>query len=109
MKDKKVALLISLIVLVVLINYTSKSVEATAIKISTIAEKDSYVDAGTPTSNYGGEDWVIFGNYFSDFTETFLFFNFSDMPIDWTKAEISIDCYYVSETFEATVSLIEND
>ncbi|MHA1689081.1 MAG: CBM96 family carbohydrate-binding protein [Promethearchaeota archaeon] len=98
-----------MIFVVVLINNKSRPVEATSIKISTIAEKDSYVDSGNPTSNYGGKDWILFGNHFSDFTATYLYFNFSDKPAEWTKAEISIDCYFVSETFKATVSLINDD
>lgn len=76
--------------------------------ISTVAEKDSYVDSDDPTSNYGGQDWLIFGNYLSGWNEAYLYFNFSDKPAGWTKAEISIDMYSVSETFNATLSLIND-
>ena len=76
--------------------------------VSTVAEKDAYVSSYYPTSNYGGKDWLIFGDYILGWNEAYLFFNFSDKPADWTKAEISIDMYSVSETFIVTVSLINN-
>ena len=76
--------------------------------VSTVAEKDSYVNSYYPTSNYGGADWLIFGNYILGWTEAYLCFNFTDKPASWTKAEISIDMYSVSETFNVTVSLIND-
>ena len=76
--------------------------------VSTIAEKDAYVDTYNPTSNNGGKDWLIFGNYILGWNEAYLYFNFSDKPAGWTKAEISIDMYSVSETFNVTVSLIND-
>ena len=76
--------------------------------ISTVAEKDAYVCTYNPTSNYGGKDWLIFGNYISGWREAYLYFNFSDKPADWTKAEISIDMYSVSETFDVTACLIND-
>lgn len=76
---------------------------------STIADKDSYVDSSNPTSNYGGQDWLIFGDYITSWREAYLNFDFSDKPSEWTKAEISIDMYYISETFNITVSLIEDN
>lgn len=76
--------------------------------VSTVAEKDSYISSYYPTSNYGGEDWLIFGDYILGWNEAYLHFDFSDKPADWTKAEISIDMYSVSETFDVTVSLIND-
>lgn len=76
--------------------------------ISTFAEKDTYIDLYSPSSNYGGASWLIFGYHILDFTETYLFFDFSDKPSNWTKAEISIDMYSISETFDVTVSLIND-
>ncbi len=76
--------------------------------ISTVAEKDSYVDSYSPTSNNGGKDWLIFGDYILGWNEAYLYFNFSDKPAGWTKAEISIDMYSVSETFDVTASLIND-
>lgn len=76
--------------------------------ISTVAEKDAYVTAYIPTSNYGGKDWLIFGNYLLGWNDAYLYFSFSDKPAGWTKAKISIDMYSVSETFFVTVSLIND-
>jgi len=76
--------------------------------ISTVAERDSYVESDSPTSNNGGKDWLIFGDYIFGWNEAYLYFNFSDKPTGWTKAEISIDMYSVSETFNVTVSLIND-
>ena len=76
--------------------------------VSTVAEKDAYVDTYYPTSNYGGKDWLIFGDYILGWNEAYLHFSFSDKPAGWTKAEISIDMYSVSETFTVTVSLIND-
>lgn len=76
--------------------------------VSTVAEKDAYVSTYNPTSNNGGKDWLIFGNYILGWNEAYLYFNFSDKPAGWTKAEISIDMYSVSETFNVTVSLIND-
>jgi len=58
--------------------------------ISTIAEKDSHVRSYYPTSNYGGQDYLIFGNYISGWSEAYLFFNFSGKPANWIEAEILI-------------------
>lgn len=71
------------------------------------ADKDTYVDPGNPTSNYGGKDWLIFGDYIWGLNEAYLHFNFSNRPSGWTKAVISIDCYAVSETFDVAVCLVE--
>jgi hypothetical protein len=76
--------------------------------ISTVAEKDAYVETYNPTSNNGGKDWLIFGNYIVGWNEAYLSFSFSDKPAGWTKAEISIDMYSVSETFTVSVSLIND-
>ena len=76
--------------------------------VSTVAEKDAYVDTYYPASNYGGKNYLLFGEYSLGWREAYLYFNFSDKPADWTKAEISIDMYSVSETFNVTVSLIND-
>lgn len=77
--------------------------------VSTVAEKDAYVTTYNPTSNYGGKDWLIFGNYITGWNEAYLYFSFSEKPAGWTKAEISIDMYSVSETFILSVSLINDN
>ena len=75
---------------------------------STLADRDSYVTHYSPTSNYGGKDWLIFGDYI-DWAETYIHFSFSDQPSEWEKAEIEIDFYYVSETVKAKVCVVSND
>ena len=81
--------------------------------ISTVAEKDSYVEEYSPGHNFGGISFLIFGDrpslFPSPFREAYLFFNFSDKPVEWTKAEISIDMYSISETFNGIISLITDD
>jgi len=76
--------------------------------ISTIAEKDSYVVSDKATSNFGGGDWLRIGKYNLGWNELYLFFTFSDKPVNWTKAEISLDIPSVSESFNVTVSLIND-
>lgn len=109
MKNKKILslfLVLTTLFLAFGVNFASGATrEAT---ISTIAEKDAYVDLYSPLSNYGGKSWLIFGDHILDFTESYLFFNFSDKPLDWVKAEISIDMYSISETFDVAVSLIND-
>ena len=94
MKSKDKIALLSLIIsfglLLTITSITGIQREAT---ISTVAEKDSYVYSYHPISNYGGADWLIFGDYTLGWTEAYLYFNFNDKPASWIKAEISIDMY----------------
>jgi len=73
---------------------------------ASIADKDSYVDTGNPTSNYGGQDWLYVGEFIGDWNEAYLHFNFSNKPADWIKAEISLNFWGVDETLSVTISLI---
>ena len=73
---------------------------------ATVADKDTYVDSDSATSNYGGDDWLIFGNYLTGWREAYVHFSFEDKPDDFTKAEIAIDCYSISETFDITIVMI---
>ncbi|MEE9378371.1 MAG: DNRLRE domain-containing protein [Candidatus Lokiarchaeia archaeon] len=76
--------------------------------ISTVAEKDTYVNTYDPTSNFGGQDYALSGFYYTgDLLEAYFYFNFSDKPSDYTKAEISLDFSSVSETMNITICLIE--
>jgi len=78
--------------------------------ISTVASKDTYVDTDNPTSNYGGVDYLMSGfSIFSDIREAYFYFDFSDKPSSFTKAEISLDFWSVSQTMNFTVCLIEED
>jgi len=76
--------------------------------MSTIADKDTYVDTANPTSNYGGASnlWCGFG-IFSDIREAYFHFSFSDKPSNVTKAELSIDIWGVSQTMDLTMSIID--
>ena len=77
--------------------------------VSTVASKDSYVKQYTPTSNYGGQDWFLLGrDIWNAAIEAYFYFDFSDKPSTWTKAEISLSIYSISETTNITVYLIEN-
>jgi hypothetical protein len=106
MKNKKIFVIIGITILILMMNTSfTRGITTT---ISTIVEKDSYVDSYSPDSNKGGKDWLIFGDYVLGWNEAYLYFNFSDKPASWTKAEISIDMYSVSETFNVTASLIND-
>lgn len=104
MKKKGVIFVSALLFLSI---FTLSMVKVKADTTTTIASKDSYVYSYNPDSNYGGQDYLIFRNYILGFTEAYLYFDFSDKPTDWTKAEVSIDMYYVSETFDVKVSIVE--
>lgn len=80
------------------------------ITISTIASKDTYVNSYHPTSNYGGQNSLSAGFYFTgDILESYLFFSFIDKPDNWVKAEISLDIWGVDMTMNLTASLIEEN
>jgi len=106
MRNKKIFLIIGMTILILMVN--TSFTKGTTATVSTIVEKDSYVDSYSPDSNNGGKDWLIFGNYILGWNEAYLYFNFSDKPASWTKAEISIDMYSVSETFDVSASLIND-
>lgn len=76
--------------------------------ISTIAEKDTYVDTANPTSNYGGVSYLMTGfGLFGDIREAYFYFNFSDKPQSYIRAEISLEFWGVSQTMNYTICLIE--
>ena len=109
MKNKKIVILLSLFFIFGFIfKITPIRAISTDQTISTVAEKDSYVESGGATSNYGGKNWLIFGDRILGWNEAYLYFNFSNKPTGWTKAEVSIDMYSISETFNVTASLITN-
>ena len=61
--------------------------------ISTVAEKDTYVNSYEPSFNYGGEDNTIAGDFLTSYeAESYFFFSFSDKPNNYTEAEISLYC-----------------
>lgn len=78
--------------------------------ISTITSKDTYVDTGNAISNYGGVSYLMAGfSILSDIREAYFYFGFSDKPDSFTKAEISLDFWGVSQTMNFTVVLIEEE
>ncbi|MFX1501297.1 MAG: DNRLRE domain-containing protein [Promethearchaeota archaeon] len=104
---KKYCLIIGILILMLYtipVNGKDLNLSATA---SALATKDSYVHSNNPTSNYGGADWIIFGDYLSTWiTEAYIEFDISSPPTGWTKAEIEIDMYSISETTQLTISEI---
>ncbi len=114
MKEKKVLILSGLLLFFGSLNLIGNIIPIRAVAtdqtISTIAEKDTYVNSYEGLSNYGGQDYALSGFYFTgDILEAYFYFNFTDKPADFTKAEISLDFWGVSETMNFTVSLINDD
>jgi len=102
---KHTILLYSLISFLIFISFSSAG---TCITTSATryysAIKDSYVDSALPTSNYGGQNRLIFGHYYySDPAEAYLSFATSDPPSNWTKAEIEIHMYYITNATNLTI------
>jgi len=110
-KGRKNIILISLILfLSVLVHITPTRAIIKDQQISTIAEKDTYVNSDNALSNFGGQDYALGGFYFGgDIVEAYFFFNFSDKPSTYTKAEISLDFWSVSQTMNISISLIEEE
>ncbi len=76
--------------------------------VSTVAEKDTYVNSYDPSSNYGGEDYTLAGFYATvDIVESYFYFTFSDKPNNYTKAEISLYCGGDSLIKNLSICLIE--
>ena len=110
-KDKLVLLLFGMIIafglLIAIPNTVGIQRETT---ISTVASKDTYVDSGNPTANYGGVNYLMTGfSIFGDVREAYFYFNFSDKPSNFIKAEISLLFWSVSQTMNFTVCLIEEE
>lgn len=106
-KKVLVGVLLFLIGILNVANVKSTTQEET---IETIADEDSFVSMYLGANkNFGGREVIYVGNYINTWSEGYLHFSFTDKPDDWVKAEISIYAYAVSETFEASISLIEDD
>ena len=76
--------------------------------ISSIADKDTYVDTANAMSNYGGVNNLMTGfSLFGEIREAYFHFNFDDKPSDYIRAEISLEFWGVSQTMNFTVCLIE--
>lgn len=108
MRMKNIFLIIGFSIVLATIFITP--VRAVTTEITTISEKDSYVESMLNTTNNGDSIWVLFGynsNLF-EFDEAYIHFNFSDKPENWEKAEISIDATMFGQ-FNATVCLITDN
>ncbi|MFW9939411.1 MAG: DNRLRE domain-containing protein [Candidatus Thorarchaeota archaeon] len=77
--------------------------------ISTIASKDTYVNSYYPTSNYGGVNYLDTGFLSGNIMEAYFYFNFSDKPSNFIRAEISLDFGGVYQTMNFSVCLIEEE
>ncbi len=76
--------------------------------ISTVAEKDTYVNSYEPSSNYGAEDHTIAGDFLTSYeAESYFFFSFSDKPNNYTEAEISLYCGLSDILRNVSICLIE--
>ena len=68
-------------------------------------DKDTYVDTGSPISNFGGQNYLYIGISFSDIHITYLHYNFSQKPASFEKAYLQIDPNIISETMNFTIRL----
>ncbi len=65
--------------------------------------KDSYVDSYEPMSNFGGQNkmesgyWGFISIYLM---EAYLYFSLSQISEGWTKVELYLDFWLVSQTIE---------
>ena len=79
-----------------------------AATISTSASKDTYVDTYSPGANHGGGSYLYTGiDYLNDLHEAYIYFDFTDKPDDFTKAEISLKIFGVDNTAYINICLIE--
>ena len=76
-------------------------------KEETIAEMDSYVDSGSPSSNYGGDSYANVEFDF-DVEIAYFFFELDDEPDDWEEAELSFDFWGISNTMDVNMYLVGN-
>ncbi len=111
MKKRTILIFIAIqFISVFILNAPSTSAIIRDTTISAVAEKDTYVNSYNPASNFGGQDYALSGFYFTgDILESYFYFNFSDKPIDFSKAEISIDLWSVSMTMNVSICLIEEN
>ncbi|MFX1259031.1 MAG: DNRLRE domain-containing protein [Promethearchaeota archaeon] len=111
MKEKKIFIIgifLAILIVTILIKPSTAQKTPASKTISTIADKDSYVDSGNPTANYGGQEQLRAGFSLSDdIYEAYFHFNFSDKPSNYTKVEISLNIWSVDKMINLTICLIE--
>ncbi len=110
MKNKKIVIFLGLLFIFGFIFKITPIIAITIDKtVSTVAEKDTYVDSNNPTSNYGGVSYAKAGIYDIGVDyHAFFYFNFTDKPTDFTKAEISLYFEGVYAKINFTVSLVND-
>ena len=86
---------------------SSATATATA-TATTIATKDTYVDSGDPTSNFGGQDNLWVGWWYGDAMEAYFYFPFTNKPSSYFKAVIQISIWGVSKTTPCNACIIED-
>lgn len=72
-------------------------------------DRDTYIDSYNGDSNYGGKNYLFIGDHFSGYDHTFLHFDLSEIPEVCTKAYLSLDFYYISETIDISIYTTGND
>lgn len=77
--------------------------------VETRVEADTYISSQNPSSNYGGQNYLYSGERYNSDNEIYFRFNFSDMPSNWEKAEISFHAHGIYETNTVDVYLLEQD
>ncbi len=109
-KRKTIIEIFILLGLVFLFNIPTTKAIQREVTISNIADKDTYIDTDNPLSNYGGVNNLMAGySIFYDIREAYFHFNFSNKPSSFTRAEISLDFWGVSQTMNFSICLIEED
>ncbi len=66
-------------------------------------DRDTYIDSYSVDSNYGGKDWLLIGEMIIGYDHTFLHFDLSEIPEEFTKAYLSLDFYFVPETIDISI------
>ncbi|MFX1478633.1 MAG: NosD domain-containing protein [Promethearchaeota archaeon] len=78
--------------------------------VTTIADKDTYVNSYYALNNYGDANYLLSGYYLTDeVVESYFYFSFRDKPSNWVQAEISLDVWSVSQTTDLSVCIIEEE
>lgn len=107
MRNKKLILLVYILVSIFVVSIINVKAAEQVKTLAVVANKDSYVDVGDPTANFGGQDVMWAGiTILSDLQEAYIEYPLTDEPENWTKAEITFETYYVGQTINVTISLV---